>query len=85
MTLITVYALYGDDLKIIFFPKAADDFFDGATLFCIAVYLVEIALACYADRGYVGSFFFWLDIFSTLTLVPDCGWIYSRLVEQEDF
>merc|ERR1712216_427068 len=36
-----------------------------------------------AKPGYVLGFYFWLDLASTLSLVPDIGWIWSPIVGEE--
>ena len=77
MTALTVYALFFDDIRIIAFPKQADDAFFGITLVGIILFTIEVCLGAYALPGYVGSFFFCLDIISTLTMIPDCGWIWN--------
>lgn len=80
MTIITVYALYFDDIRILFFPKSMDDIFYGITLFGMIAFLAEIIIASYAKDGYIFSFFFWLDIISTVTMIPDCGWIWDPII-----
>ena len=81
MTLMTIYALYFDDLRILLFPKDADDIFYGITLVGILCFTVEIIIASYAKDDYINSFFFWLDIISTVTMIPDCGWIWEPLID----
>ena len=83
MTIVTVYALYFDDIRILVFPKKADDFFYGITLLGILLFSAEIIIASYAKEGYWGSFFFWLDIVSTVTMIPDCGWIWEPIIGGE--
>ena len=80
MTIVTVYALFFDDIRILLFPKAADDFFYGITLLGMILFTAEIIIASYAKDGYSGSFFYWLDIISTVTMIPDCGWIWEPIV-----
>jgi len=48
MGLITIYALFFDDLRIVFFPKSADDIFFGITLFGLIAYTIELFLASIA-------------------------------------
>ena len=81
MTALTVYALFFDDIRILAFPKQADDAFFGITLVGIILFTIEVCLGAYALPGYVGSFFFYLDIISTLTMIPDCGWIWNQIIE----
>lgn len=80
MTVITIYSLFFDDIRIIAFPKSADNVFFGLTLFSFIAYCLEIILASIAIEGYFNSFFFWLDVVSTITMLPDCGWIWYPIV-----
>mmetsp|Transcript_32583 Transcript_32583/g.49831 ORF Transcript_32583/g.49831 Transcript_32583/m.49831 type:complete len:133 (+) Transcript_32583:1133-1531(+) len=83
MTLVTIYALFADDIRIIVSPIDLDDWFNGITLFGIVCFTIEILIASYANDGYWGSFFFWLDIFSTITMIPDCAWIWDPIIGEE--
>mmetsp|Transcript_35528 Transcript_35528/g.25934 ORF Transcript_35528/g.25934 Transcript_35528/m.25934 type:complete len:129 (-) Transcript_35528:1101-1487(-) len=80
MTLITIYALFFDDIRVLVFPKSVDDIFYGITLFAMICYTVEIFLASIAVDDYFLSFFFWLDLVSTISMIPDCGWIWDPIV-----
>ncbi len=44
MTLVTLYALFGDDLKIAFFNKSADEAFNWITMFALVFFTIEITL-----------------------------------------
>lgn len=79
MTVITIYTLFFDDIRIILIPKVADDYFYGITSFCMLCFIVEIVLASYSKDGYVFSFFFWLDVLSTASMIFDIGWILQNL------
>lgn len=81
MTLVTIYALYFDDIRILFFPKSADDVFYGITLIGMICFAIEIILASFAKEDYIFSFFFYLDIVSTLSMIPDCGWIWNAIID----
>ena len=80
MTVVTVYALFFDDIRILVFPKSSDDFFYGITLLGMILFTIEIIIASYAKDGYQGSFFYYLDIVSTVTMIPDCGWIWEPII-----
>ena len=80
MGLITVYALFFDDVRIIAFKKSTDNAFDAATFFGICMYSVEILLASSAEHNYFLGFFFWLDLIATISMIPDCGWIWNLLL-----
>jgi len=38
------------------------------------LFIIEIIIASYCKIGYFGSFFFWLDVLSTISMVFDIGW-----------
>lgn len=80
MTLVTIYALFFEDIRVMVFPKSADDFFNGITLFGIIAFTTEILLASYAKKDYPNTFFFWLDIISTISMIPDCGWVWDYII-----
>lgn len=76
MTIITVYALFGDDVKIAFFERSADEAFNYITTICLVLFVVEITLNSLSQEGYFNSFYFWLDIISTVSLITDISWIW---------
>mmetsp|Transcript_363 Transcript_363/g.671 ORF Transcript_363/g.671 Transcript_363/m.671 type:complete len:209 (+) Transcript_363:810-1436(+) len=71
MTIITIYALMGDDLRLLLFPKSTDNTFTGLTSLSLVMFLFELILSSLAKQDYFNSFFFWLDLFSTISLVTD--------------
>jgi hypothetical protein len=79
MTLITIYALFFDDIRMITFDNDKDDIFYGITLFGIIAFALEVLAGVLAVEDYLFSFFFWLDLVSTLSMVPDCGWIWEPI------
>ena len=110
MSLITVYALYGDDVRIIAFQPNADIVFLALSAVASAFFLIEISLLCWCKQGYLrrpdltalrdvcsiyawtnrhstlkwmsklwnmlqpGSFYFWLDLISTFSMVIEMPW-----------
>ena len=44
MSIVTFYALFFDDLRIVFLPKSADIVLDFCTLIAMTLYLVELIL-----------------------------------------
>ena len=44
------------------------------------VFAVEIFFAAIAKEDYFNGFFFWLDFVSTISMIPDCGWIWDPLM-----
>ena len=86
MTLVTLYALFGDDISLVFFTKSADETFNYITTFALVLFVVEITLNSLCQDGYFNSFYFWLDVVSTVSLITDISWIWDQIVPQaEDY
>ena len=84
MTIITVYALFGDDVKLAFFPKSADETFNLITSIALGVFIIEITINALTQDDYFNSFYFWLDVISTLSLVTDITWIWNAMIGQDE-
>ena len=81
MTIVTIYALFFDDIRLLALPKEKDDITFGFTLGSMIMFFVEIVMTTYAQPKYLNSFFFWLDLISTLSMIPDCGWIWNAMID----
>jgi len=81
MTMLTFYCLFFDDIRILVLPEAVDNYFFSLTTFSAFVFLIEIILSFIARKEYRFSFFFWLDVVSTLSLVFDLDWFTDRLTQ----
>lgn len=100
MTLITIWALYDDDLRLAVTSKSADKTFEIIISICFFIFLIEIFLQIFYKDGYlnipkwspikgeyqldtwtrriqIGSFFFWLDWISTLSLLFEVFLIFN--------
>jgi hypothetical protein len=71
MTIWTLYVLLGDDLRLLCFQSDADHTFTILTSTSMILFLVELILASIAKTGYFNSFFFYLDTFSTVSIITD--------------
>mmetsp|Transcript_28443 Transcript_28443/g.45667 ORF Transcript_28443/g.45667 Transcript_28443/m.45667 type:complete len:1007 (+) Transcript_28443:35-3055(+) len=83
-TFLTIYALVGDDLRLLTTNMPADDVFNAFTVFCIAIFLFEIILSSFGKDDYFGGFFFILDAVSTATLVLDLTWVSDAILGDEE-
>lgn len=83
LTLCTIFALFGDDFRVSFMPKSADMAIYN-TLFSLFIFFsIEFALNLYSRPAYFNhgrGFTFYLDLISTLSVIPDVDWIWSHVV-----
>ena len=79
MSLITLYALIGDDLRLWVTTKEADIYFNVGFVIALVLFTLEILLNSMVVEDFKYSFFFWLDIIATLSLIPDIPWIMHYL------
>ena len=79
MTCITVYSLFGDDIRNACFTKNSDTVFDSLTILCLVSFALEIIIFSVVNDGYFNSFYFWLDFVSTLSLISDINFLMETL------
>jgi len=71
MSLVTIFALFGDDLRNWLTYKSADVYFDSCLIISMIVFTMEILINTIVVDEFKYSFFFWLDIIATLSLIMD--------------
>lgn len=69
--LTSVWAIVSYDVRVLWASPDADDSFVVVTLLLVALFVVEVAAYSLLVRGYFLSFFFWIDILATVSLLPD--------------
>lgn len=75
MSMTTLYALFGDDLRLWLTDKSADPYFYAGLSLSFLFFTLEIFINSCVVNDFKFSFFWWLDIIATLSLIPDIGWI----------
>mmetsp|Transcript_26704 Transcript_26704/g.65447 ORF Transcript_26704/g.65447 Transcript_26704/m.65447 type:complete len:926 (-) Transcript_26704:528-3305(-) len=71
MAIITIWALFGDDIRLLCFFKDADTGFVYMVYICLITFFGELVLASVAKKGYIWGFYFMLDAVATLSLLMD--------------
>jgi len=74
MTIITLYALFADDVRVLITDKDGDPNFWILNIIALGLFSLEIIFSSICKEDYFNGFFFWLDVISTLTLLLDIGW-----------
>lgn len=83
-TVLTIWALTGDDLRFLLTSQSADEYYNYIVLFCLTVFGLELVFSCLGKDDYFLGFFFWLDFISTATLVLDLTWFQKALFGDEE-
>ncbi len=74
-----MYALFADDIRVMAFRKDADIGFDIINIICLITFMTEIIISVIVREGYFLSFFFWLDLISTVSLILDIQMVSQLL------
>jgi len=77
MTIITIWALFGDDVRLMATYKEDDDIFLVLTIICLIAFSSELFIASVAKKNYFLGFYFFLDVVATLSLLPDIPAVYE--------
>lgn len=80
MMTITIYVLFISDIKAAFITREADEALNITQTVCFALFILEMVLASIAQKGYIFSFFFWLDFISTISLIQDIDFIFDPII-----
>jgi len=85
MALVTIFALLGDDLRLIYAPKEMDSAFTWLNLTILTMFFIQLTLESIANEGYIFSFFFWLDFISTVSIITDIGPLMDLIMGYDTF
>lgn len=73
------YALVANEIKVLCFNKPVDPIFANVSYACMAYFCLELFLSCVLEADYFLSFFFYLDIMSTVSLFGDLQVVQDSL------
>jgi hypothetical protein len=80
MTMCTIFTLFSNDIQVAFLPKSVDVVIENIQAAFLFLFLFEIFMTVFAKKDYSGSFFFWLDIVATISMVQDIDWMFLPLM-----
>eukprot|EP00928_Gymnodinium_smaydae_P070852 TRINITY_DN54602_c0_g1_i1.p1 TRINITY_DN54602_c0_g1~~TRINITY_DN54602_c0_g1_i1.p1 ORF type:complete len:960 (-),score=231.81 TRINITY_DN54602_c0_g1_i1:117-2912(-) len=83
-TLLTIFALTGDDVRRMTTSAEADPAYNVLVLVSLVVFTLELLLSCFGKDDYWLGFFFWLDFVSTATIVMDLTWINDAMTAESE-
>mmetsp|Transcript_49453 Transcript_49453/g.96719 ORF Transcript_49453/g.96719 Transcript_49453/m.96719 type:complete len:836 (-) Transcript_49453:780-3287(-) len=89
MFFVTLYVLFGDEIRLLFLPPSVDNFFIVLNTIALLLFVVELILNSWVKseiscrerkiRGFLFNFFFWLDLLAIISMIPDVPWLSSYL------
>ena len=79
MTVLTIYALFGDDMKLTLTDVTADGGFVVAAWICVFFFSFEIQCNIFANPFYLWGFYFWIDLVSTLSILMEIPMVMDPL------
>jgi len=80
MALVTLFALVGDDFRVWLTMKKSDPFFDATLIISMFLFSLEILMNTIVMDDFKYSYFFWLDIIATISLIMDIDMILDQIV-----
>ncbi|EER05521.1 conserved hypothetical protein [Perkinsus marinus ATCC 50983] len=83
-SIFTIYALFGDDIRVSSTSHTADPTFDVLTSISLFIFTVEVLAASIGKDDYLWSFFFFLDVLSTASLILDLTFVAEALFSGGD-
>eukprot|EP00397_Hematodinium_sp_SG-2012_P003144 GEMP01003152.1.p1 GENE.GEMP01003152.1~~GEMP01003152.1.p1 ORF type:complete len:945 (+),score=117.55 GEMP01003152.1:83-2917(+) len=83
-TILTLYALFGDDIRLAGTDRAQDDIFDVLTIICLVTFFIEVVIASIGKDEYFMSFFFVLDTMATASLIVDITPVSEALFNHQE-
>ena len=77
--LVTTWAIVAIDITHAWLPREADEPMAYVLLCCGIFFFCEVALmsTIVAPKRYRWSFFFWLDVIGTISLIPDIMGLFA--------
>jgi hypothetical protein len=75
MALLTVYSIFAIDIEKSSFDLQSAYIFGVAHIVAISFFVIEIMLHIISLKDYRLSFYFWIDIISTISMTLEIIWI----------
>ena len=78
-----LYALFGNNVRFLFFSKSSDLVFDIITIIIMVIFFLDFVFNSMIRIDYLASFYFWMDIASIGLLFLDLSTIRESLFEMD--
>ncbi|KAL4447395.1 hypothetical protein ABPG75_004614 [Micractinium tetrahymenae] len=78
--LLTIMILYSDSFRVAATPKSADPYFLAFSFFVLGFFSLEAAAGCLANPRYARSFYFWVDVVATASILLDIPAVVDPII-----
>ena len=83
MSLVTFYVLFMEDVRSLCMPISADLTMDSLYIIAMSLYLFELIAGSIVIENYFLRFFFWVDLISLLSMLPDISFLLTAIDEAD--
>jgi len=80
MTVLTLFVLVGDDIRLACFEKPQDDYFNWINIVCLCLFMLEILFSSLVKEDYFLGFWFVADLFASLSLIFDLTYVSEAMM-----
>lgn len=80
LLVVTLYSLFADDYRVLSSKKQVDRIYDVFCIICLVVFAFEIVVAAIWKPMYMSSYYFYLDIISTASLILDFSPVSDAII-----
>jgi hypothetical protein len=77
--LCSIFSMFGKDIQLLVLSPKVDETFTEINNYLFVIFALEFILATMFEENYFGTFFFFLDFLSVISLVPDTDFIWSKI------
>jgi hypothetical protein len=78
---LSVYSLFMEDISNICLSKSVDPIFEHINEGVFFFFFTEFLLLIISKKNFIGSFYFYLDMISIISLLPNCSLIWNPLIQ----
>jgi hypothetical protein len=78
--ILALYSLFHEDFTILFAPNSVDKVLHHVTEAVFFFFILEFLIVMIAKKKFIGSFYFYLDIISLISLIPEVEFIWDAII-----
>ncbi len=84
MAILTLYSIFAIDIEKAFFGQHAAYIFGYVHIVCIVIFLMDMVLSWICKLDFKWSFYFWIDVISTTSMIMEITWVDNFLTDNSN-